>query len=199
MRPQIMVFDIGMVLLPFDYQKSYHIIQPQCKKALLSPEVEQLKVQHETGALRGDKFFTALAETVDYQGSFEDLRQAWCDIFEVNTPMVEYASALKTRLDGHIYLLSNIGDVHAAYLEGEHPFLGMFRDRVYSFEVGCMKPSPEIFRLTEEKFALPGGQIAYVDDMLPNVEAARQAGWTVAHYDCTNHQDFLKAQELWFA
>jgi putative hydrolase of the HAD superfamily len=42
--------------------------------------------------------------------------------------------------------------------------------------VGTRKPEPEIYALTLERLGLPAAACVFVDDLEPNVEAARDAG-----------------------
>lgn len=55
---------------------------------------------------------------------------------------------------------------------------GMFDDLVISGEVGLRKPEPEIFRLAADRIGLQPQECVFVDDMAPNVEAARALGMT---------------------
>lgn len=71
-------------------------------------------------------------------------------------------------------------------------FDGMFDAVVISGEVGMRKPDPAIYEYTVEKLALPPQQCVFVDDLLPNVHAARALGMVGVH-----HTDYpTTAQEL---
>jgi len=66
--------------------------------------------------------------------------------------------------------------------------LGLTDDQVdelvYSLEVGLKKPDPAIYELTRSRLAVEPGEIAFLDDVPENVEAARAAGWcAVLHED----------------
>jgi putative hydrolase of the HAD superfamily len=56
------------------------------------------------------------------------------------------------------------------------PIDELFEVVVDSAFVGTRKPEPEIYALTLERLGLPAGACAFVDDLEPNVEAARAAG-----------------------
>ncbi|MDR7300364.1 HAD family hydrolase [Haloactinomyces albus] len=59
---------------------------------------------------------------------------------------------------------------------------GLFDEVVVSGDVGRRKPDPEIYRLALERLALPAEQAVFVDDGVPNIEAARLLGMhTVLH------------------
>jgi epoxide hydrolase-like predicted phosphatase len=52
----------------------------------------------------------------------------------------------------------------------------MFDTVVISGEVGMRKPEPEIFELALLRIGLPAEVCVFIDDMEPNIAAARQAG-----------------------
>lgn len=48
--------------------------------------------------------------------------------------------------------------------------------------LGFVKPDHDIYRHVERKLGLEGREIAFVDDRLPNVEAAAELGWQAHHW-----------------
>lgn len=64
----------------------------------------------------------------------------------------------------------------------QHLFDGMFDVVVISGEVGMRKPDAEIFHHTLEAVGLPAEQCVFVDDLLPNVQAAREVGLVAVHH-----------------
>lgn len=56
------------------------------------------------------------------------------------------------------------------------PIDDLFEVVVDSAFVGTRKPEPEIYALTLERLGLPAGACAFVDDLEPNVAAARDMG-----------------------
>ncbi|MDA3648800.1 HAD family phosphatase [Saccharopolyspora indica] len=61
---------------------------------------------------------------------------------------------------------------------------GLFDVAVISAEVRLRKPDPRIYRMTLERLELSAGQVVFVDDGAPNVDAARNLGMrTVLHTD----------------
>ena len=53
---------------------------------------------------------------------------------------------------------------------------------VYSHEVGLKKPDTAIYALTTERLGVPPDEIAFLDNWLPAVKAARTAGWHAIHH-----------------
>jgi epoxide hydrolase-like predicted phosphatase len=50
-------------------------------------------------------------------------------------------------------------------------------DIVYSHEVGLLKPDPRIFALATDRLGVRPEEIAFLDDVEANVDAARAVGW----------------------
>ena len=79
---------------------------------------------------------------------------------------------------GHgLYFLSNMPEPYALHLETAHDFIGLFDDGVFSSRVRHNKPAAEIFHIAARRFGHPSQQLVFLDDSLPNVEAARALGW----------------------
>jgi putative hydrolase of the HAD superfamily len=56
--------------------------------------------------------------------------------------------------------------------------------RVVSGDVGLRKPDPAIYRLVSDQLALPLSACAFVDDLQPNIDIARELGmYAVLHTD----------------
>jgi putative hydrolase of the HAD superfamily len=79
---------------------------------------------------------------------------------------------------GHpLYFLSNMPAPYAVHLEAHNPFLGLFTDGVISARVHHNKPEPAIYALAAQRFNAAPAELLFVDDHLPNVQAAQAAGW----------------------
>ena len=61
-------------------------------------------------------------------------------------------------------------------------FLQWFRGILLSGEVRLLKPDPEIFRLCLETFSIDPTHVVYIDDLVPNVEAAAALGMHGIHF-----------------
>lgn len=81
-----------------------------------------------------------------------------------------------------LYYLSNMPAPCADDLERRHAFLDWFDDGVFSSRVHHVKPEPAIFALAAQRFGRPAAQLVFIDDHLPNVLAARAAGWHALHF-----------------
>ncbi len=80
-------------------------------------------------------------------------------------------------------ILSNSGP-GAREAERHHGFEAVTDALVYSHEVGLKKPDPAVFELTASRLGVEPAEVAFLDDVPANVDAARAAGWhAVLHLD----------------
>ncbi|MBX5040804.1 HAD-IA family hydrolase [Rhizobium lentis] len=76
-----------------------------------------------------------------------------------------------------LFLATNQEHRRARYLMERAGLGAHFDDIIYSAALGHSKPSPDFFRLTTERAGVQPEEIAFIDDMAANVEAAGQFGW----------------------
>jgi len=82
-----------------------------------------------------------------------------------------------------LFYLSNMPAPYADHLEREHDFVGWFDAGVFSARVKVIKPEPAIFALAARRFGADSGELLFIDDHGPNVEAARAAGWQAFRFE----------------
>ncbi len=82
-----------------------------------------------------------------------------------------------------LYVLSNTNPIHwemavnGYFLYQGHQFHDFFRRAFLSYELGCEKPAPAIYRAVQEGIGCPPGEIFFFDDSEENCEAARRCGF----------------------
>src|SRR6516162_3765453 len=95
------VFDLGKVLVDFDYSIAANRLLAQCTLTL--PEIARaitgasIFVEYETGLISTDDFFKGMCAATGYRGSLEEFGDAFADIFTEIEPMVEIQTALRKR------------------------------------------------------------------------------------------------------
>jgi putative hydrolase of the HAD superfamily len=99
----------------------------------------------------------------------------------VRSSLVEKPETLKLirALQGQgtpLYCLSNMPASVYAHLRQRHNFWDAFTGIVISGEVQMMKPEPEVFMHLLATFNLRAEESVFVDDLLANIESARQLG-----------------------
>jgi putative hydrolase of the HAD superfamily len=185
------VFDIGNVLLRFDFVAALQRIAPLCSVPVtqIAGLLEPLKMELESGRMGGAAFLDELAARVGFSGETSLLRAAWQEIFEP----IEATHRLVKQWHGRypMYLLSNTNDLHVEYFLKSYSVFSYFDGAVYSHEAGVMKPDAAIYARAEAKFGLKPERTLFIDDLLPNVEAARSCGWVAHHYSEGQHESLL--------
>jgi epoxide hydrolase-like predicted phosphatase len=79
-------------------------------------------------------------------------------------------------------LLSNAWDDLRRTMHERWNMAVLFDDLVISAEVSFAKPDPRIYRLALERLHVQPEEAVFVDDMLVNVEAARQQGLSAIQF-----------------
>ena len=182
----IVVFDLGKVLVDFDYT-----IAAKKVAACSSKQVEKLHeflggstllVRFETGLLTREQFFSEIRQITGFGGTIDEFSEYFADIFLPIEPMVELHAALRKQKIP-TYIFSNTNDIAVEHIRREFPFFSHFDGYIYSYKVGAMKPSAKIYQALEEMSGRKGAEIFYIDDRLENVEAGAARGWKMVLHE----------------
>ncbi len=192
--PDAFLFDIGNVIITFDFGISARRLAELSRASAeeIIERVGPLTVGLELGEIQPKEFVAEAAERIGYGGDAATFRSLFADIFELNEPMVEFIASLKAE-GVPLHLLSNTNAIHAPFFEANYEVFGLFDGRVYSHEVGLMKPDPAIYELVTERLSLDPSRTLYIDDMPENCAAGAAAGFLVEPYSADRHGDFLEA------
>ena len=186
------LFDIGNVLLKFDFARAMHAAQALSSiedPLNVLPQIDRIKLAYEDGQLDRAAFLRGVFDVLRYRGTEAQFVAAWEDIFEPNEPMV----ALLDRLHGRypLYLLSNTSDIHRDYVFRRYEFFARFTAGTYSYEARASKPGREIYEIACRQHALEPATTFFIDDLLPNIETARALGFQAHHYHYDQHAGLL--------
>lgn len=177
-----MIFDIGGVLLDWDPGLVYRDLLPE-PGALDRFLAEVCTPEWNATLDAGRPFDEACAELAARHPGQGALIHAWKRQDEMIAGEVPGTAAIVDRLHAGgvpLYLLTNMpAGVFAARRE-RYPVLQLFDGAVVSGEEGVLKPSPEIFAIVADRYALDPATTLFVDDMEVNVAGARAAGF-LAH------------------
>lgn len=192
-----LLFDIGNVLVTFDFVRSAkrmaersHLTAQQIHDA-----IAPLKNPFESGAMPAPEFIFRAMDAIDFQGSAEEFRLLWCDIFALNEPMSLTLATLPRKLPA--YLLSNTNAPHLEWLLGQFSIFKHFDGGIYSHEARTMKPESGMYEQAIEKFGLDPAQTFYVDDLIANIQTGRRLGFVSHHYDPQNHSALHTELNTW--
>ncbi|MFN5167158.1 MAG: HAD family hydrolase [Pseudomonadota bacterium] len=126
--------------------------------------------------------------------------QAVVDAVPHELQPIEPAVALLARLKAagrRLYFLSNMPAPYSDHLERTHGFVRWFDDGIFSARVLEAKPDRAIFEIAQRRFGRAPHELVFLDDHVPNVDAARTLGWQAIHFvDAAQAEAELKTHGL---
>ena len=198
--PEAVVFDLGKVLLDFDYGIVVRKLVDRGRLTL--SELKQLLVDspllpaYERGELTSRQFFDAVQRATGFDGGFESFAASFGAIFAPIEPMVRLQAELKAR-GVPTFIFSNTNDLAIEYVRRTYPFFGGFDGYVLSYEHGSMKPDAPLYEVVERVTGRRGAALLYLDDRPENIEAGAGRGWqAVLHVDPAMSRERVRAAGL---
>ena len=179
-KPEAVVFDLGKVLVDFDYSIAGRRIAAQSR--LSAPEVQNyldhspLLYRYETGLMTRQEFFETVRDHTGFRGSLQEFGSFFADIFTEMPEMTALQAALR-RKGVPTYIFSNTNDLAIEHIRRAFPFFANFDGYILSYEVGAMKPAAKIYEALEAMTGKRGTQLVYLDDRQENIEAGAARGW----------------------
>jgi glucose-1-phosphatase len=190
MRIEAAIFDIGNVLVCFDWQPAEQQFRSRIgndtKEA--RDELVLLKVCFELGRISQEAFVRKAIRIIDFRGGSDEFTTIWNGIFSSNEAMENLVIRLRKSVP--LYLLSNTSELHLAHLRKNFHVLRHFADGVYSCRVGCAKPDRKIFEIAAKQFGVTAPRTLYVDDLAANIESAAGFGFHAIQYEWKKHSEF---------
>jgi len=182
MEIKAIFFDLGNVLLALNWKTTFKRILE--RSALSSDELGERffhtrYVQYELNQITTDEFFSDFKRLLEYEGSKEELQAITTHIFSPIDNHVALAKRLKAR--HRLGIISNTNQAHADFFEAQYDFLALFEARLYSHEVRSRKPDRKIYDLALSSMNVTASESLFIDDLIENVNAARDLGWRVIH------------------
>lgn len=181
-KPSIVVFDLGKVLLDFDYSIAAPCIATKASASAgeVKDFLDQSPLLHryETGQMTRQEFYETICQGTGYRGSLAEFSQFFADIFTVMPEMIALHAEVR-RKGIPTYIFSNTNDLAVEHIRRAFPFFADFDGYIFSHEVGAMKPAIKIYEALEELAGRHGLEILYLDDRKENVEAGAARGWQV--------------------
>ena len=154
MKIEALIFDIGNVLVLFDWRPFINKLQAASSNLTTDAEKKfrELILRYEIGEMSGEVFTRLATRTIGFQGDEREFVVIWNGIFSSNPPMEQTILGLKERFP--LFLLSNTSDLHLTFLIQNFKVLQHFADGVYSFRARCAKPGREIYETAIRQFGL---------------------------------------------
>ena len=177
---RVVAFDIGKVLLDFDYGIFVNRMAPRTDmdESGLNAFLNQspLLAKYESGQLTSTEF----AEIVRMETGFEGLENEFAAFFEeIFTPIPDVIDMHREISESGMatYTFSNTNEMAVRHMSHAYDFWPRFSGHVLSHKVKALKPEVKMYEFLERVAGCRGDEIAYVDDRPENVEAGRARGW----------------------
>ncbi len=189
--PQLIYFDLGNVLLLFDHEIA---VRQMAEVSGVPPDRVRdivfnsgLELRYERGDVTSQEFHEAFCSESGTRPDFDALMLAGSKIFELNVPVVSIVANLYSARH-RLGILSNTCEAHWEYAgRGRYAILtDCFDVYALSYQLGGVKPEPQVFASAADLAGVAPRDIFYVDDRMENVEAAREAGYDAVQFTEAN-------------
>ena len=176
----VFIFDLGKVLVDFDYTIAARKIAARSSKAPADLHAflgsSPLLVEYESGRLTRRQFYKAISAAIGFAGGLDEFGGFFADIFSELPLMTALHAELRQR-GFKTYIFSNTNDLANEHIRRNFPFFANFDGYIFSYEVGAMKPQPEIYVAMEAMTRKSGAELIYLDDRLENIVTGAARGW----------------------
>ncbi len=198
--PKAVVFDLGKVLLEFDFSI---FARNLAKNATLSAEAivkevvgSEILIDYEYGRTTSQEFFQQVKAATGYQGDFRSFEPVFGAIFTEMTEMTALHGQLRAQKIP-TYIFSNTNEIAIQIVREQYEFFQGFDDYIFSYEHQAMKPESALYEVVEQRSALKGSDLVFIDDKPENIHAAKERGWHgIVQQDSKHTQAGLRALGL---
>ncbi|MCB1683828.1 MAG: HAD family phosphatase [Pseudomonadales bacterium] len=136
----------------------------------------------ERGRLRGERALAECGRLLGIRLSMEQFQASWAAGYTPNTEVVQLVKLARNRAASAV--LSNNSDIARIGLEAAHPaHLGLFLPRLYSGDLGVMKPDPRSFSAVLRILDLAADQCLFVDGKTHHTAAAASLGFHAHRFE----------------
>ena len=193
-------FDLGNVIIPFDFRRAYSRLQPLCNYPVT--EIPQrmrgtdLVSRFESGLIGPEQFVKEFSAVLELRINYDEFCDLWTSVF-LPEPLIQESLLADLRRRYRLMILSNTNPIHFHMIRENYPLLGQFDHCVLSYEVGALKPSEKIFAAAVARADCAASECFFTDDLAVNVEAARQHGLDAVQFlSAAQLEDELRARGL---
>lgn len=181
----VIVFDLGNVLIPFDYSiiiRRLNSVEDGLGDSFYEMYKKNYHIhrQLETWELSTDEFLDIMMEWTKGKITKEEFCEIYSNIFTQNEDTISLLPELKKKYK--LVLLSNTNYIHQKYGWEKYDFFEHFNKLILSHEAGAVKPDEKIYRAVEEFTKLPSEEHIFIDDIQEYAEGARKLGWDAIQF-----------------
>lgn len=173
------IFDLGRVIVPFDFERAYARVT-----ALTGLDRGEIRgrlsasgivPRFESGQLEAVPFVNEFGRVIGHEIEYGEFCDIWFSIFDAHTLIPEsLLESLKGRY--RLLLLSNTNVIHYEMVAERYPHLRHFDHHVLSYKVGALKPEEAIYREALRHAQAEPEECFFTDDIAEYVDSARRLG-----------------------
>lgn len=184
-RPSVCVFDLGKVLVDFDYSISARKIAARSRPGIDTQRIwddhAPILQRYETGSIDTAGFYEAIRAATGFTGTAAEFSELFADIFTGIPGTIALHAELR-RKQFPTFIFSNTNPLAVDHIRRSFPFFRDFDGYILSYEHGAMKPEAKLYEAVERETKRRGAEILYLDDRPENIAAGSARGWrTVLH------------------
>ena len=179
MKIQALLFDLGKVLIDFNFETGVQALHACCPISRDRFEEvlwdEAWIRRYERGEISMAEFHGYLCESAGLKMGLPEFRHTWSSVF-LPDPIIseELLAGLKQKYP--LILVSNTNEAHVEFIRAKYRVLDYFDRHVFSYEVGSLKPDSKIFEHAIAASGRPPEALFFTDDREENILAAKQFG-----------------------
>lgn len=181
----VIVFDLGNVLIPFDYS----IMKERLNKIYFGLG-EKFMIEYKNNyyihrsfercSMTDKQFIDKMLNILEHKIDSETFCRFFSEIFSINQNVVDLLPRLKIKYT--LILLSNTNSIHEEFGWKKFDFLKHFNHLILSHEVGSVKPEEKIYRAVEKISGFPSAEHLFIDDVKDYSDAAISFGWDAINF-----------------
>jgi glucose-1-phosphatase len=185
LKAKAVVFDLGKVLVDFDYSiAARKLAQVSAKPA---GEIQKmldhspLLYRLESAGITNREFYGEFCREAGFEGNYDLFAAAFGNIFSEMPEMIRFQEQLRSK-GVPTYILSNTNDIAIGHIRRNFPFFANFDGYVLSYEQRALKPHSPIYEAAERMIGARADNLVFIDDRADNCEGAAKRGWrTICH------------------
>jgi putative hydrolase of the HAD superfamily len=179
------VFDLGNVLIPFDYNiiiNKLDLIEEGLGKRFynLYQINYHLHRAYEKSAITTEEFLSNMLNFTEHKIDSETFCKIYSEIFTINEALTRLLPVFKQNYK--LILLSNTNYIHQQYGYKHYKFFEHFDKLFLSHEVKAVKPEPEIYKAVMSYTNLKPNEHLFIDDVQEYIDGAKNMGWNAIRF-----------------
>jgi putative hydrolase of the HAD superfamily len=173
------ISDLGKVLIFFDNNIFFKKIAKNCP--FTHEEIRELTFSHfylvesfDRGEMSPEEFYRQVTHKLKARIDYDRFYSIYNDVFSLNPPVLQLMIRLKKNYK--IVMLSNTDVMRFDFIKKKFPEIMIFDEYVLSYQVGFIKPHPQIYKEALKQAGVEAKECVFIDDREENIEEAARLG-----------------------